>query len=79
MDSSGLAGFAILVSIGSFILGAVIIIVFFVMASNIGGIARKVQASVWAQDEIKNKLDRIIRLMEQERRETFADNKDSAK
>ncbi|HEX8038026.1 MAG TPA: hypothetical protein VF490_02695 [Chryseosolibacter sp.] len=64
MDSSGLAGFAILVSIGSFILGAVVIIVFFVMASNIGGIARKVNAAVWALDEIKNKLDRIATALE---------------
>ena len=66
MDALG--AFAVLISLGGFIITAIVVIVFFFMASNISGIAQKMRASSLSQDELKLKLDRIIRLMEQEQR-----------
>lgn len=63
-----LGGFAVLISLGGFIISAVVVIVFFVMAFNVSGIAQKVRNAHYRQDELKDKLDRIIYLMEQEAR-----------
>ena len=66
MDAPG--AFAVLISLGDFIITAIVVIVFLFMASNISGIAQKMRASSYSQDELKLKLDRIIKLMEQERK-----------
>lgn len=62
-----LGSFAVIISIGTFILSVAVVIAFFIMTSNISDIAKKVHRSVYTQDEIKNKLDRIIKLMEREK------------
>ncbi|HEU5146300.1 MAG TPA: hypothetical protein VFT90_06285 [Chryseosolibacter sp.] len=61
-----LGAFAVLISLGGFIITAIVVIVFFFMASNISGIAQKMRSASHSQDELKLKLDRIIRLMEHE-------------
>ena len=64
-----LGAFAVLISLGGFMITAIVVIVFFVMASNISGIAQKVRYSSYSQDEVEHKLDRIIKLMERAAKE----------
>lgn len=62
-----LGSFAAIISIGTFILSVAVVIAFFIMTSNVSDIAKKVHVSVYSQEEIKHKLDRIIKLMEREK------------
>lgn len=62
MDSStaqALADFAALVSILTFILGVVVLIVFFVMASNIGSMTRSIRRMETQQMEMVSSLHKI--------------------
>jgi ABC-type tungstate transport system substrate-binding protein len=72
MDTStadALAGFALLVTIGSFVLGLVVLIVFFVMASNIGFITRTARNLDHRQAGMQSSLDKVMKLMEKEAKE----------
>jgi flagellar biosynthesis protein FliP len=64
-----LGSLAVFISFAAVFVSIALVIAFFIMTSNISDIAKKVHVSVYNQNEIKTKLDRIIRLMEQEAKE----------
>ncbi len=72
MNSSGaeaLASFAMLVSIGSFLIGLFVLISFFIMAINIGTITKLNRAIEHRQASVQSSLDKIVRLLEQAAKE----------
>ena len=83
MENSALqsfAGFAALMSVLSFIVGVVVLIVFFVMASNIGTITRVVKSMRMHQINMSNDISKIAGVeTKAERERKFDDAIEAAK
>lgn len=58
-----LAGFALLVTLGSFVLGIFVVVSFFIMAFNIGSILKYTKAISMHHEQIQSSLDALLKVL----------------